>query len=1357
MPASSFKKSSTRSSGFAIVVVLGALVLLVGVALAFFSNSLLQKQISQSSASLVKTDLMAQGALEEVLSDLKTEIEAGSHDAIIAGTDSIYLPSNPASMVPALAGSSGANGLENLVKRSSGYHAFYPSGMNRASTIPTTDVSGGGRAISASRWNKPLLLPATSVTNPSPPPTVGFEVPYWVYVARDGANPKAWSDALRTSKEQVSTVVGRYAFTIYDEGGVLDVNAAGSPSDALPSTKARKGSLAYADLTGLFVTVGFSTSRADEIVDALVKWRNEATLVDGVTGFDSWAMWNSKGFVSTANTKLANGTTSDRIFTSRQQLQRFLLEKVATAGEMEMMQKAFRYLGTFSRDLNQPSFVKTQAVNAGLPGYVATAPKVQSIANGGNNQETLDALVNPAFPLVRVQKEFTRNDGSKAVVGEPLVKSRFPLSRLAWLTCKGPSAARAQTDADIQALINTHHVPYSYLQKGTVENIRKHFGLSWVPDAGSDFGKWVYDVHNGPTGSGPSGPIMRLGTKGDTSGVATLDPLREPNFFELLKSSIGAGSKARAATLNMGTLAPADYHAQRDVSYDYAIMQLAANIITQSRVDGFGVRLSFNDGALPTKEFYGVLNLPYIYRARWGLLKIRNENPVITGALPVPNGAAGTVPASAGKWNASQGLLMDPGVSMVMLLPEVWNPHDQNVPLVDASLRPVTFRIVADSADPDAVLNGGEYNQVTASGADSRSPGNPPSITKAEKTGTYGQPPFSRAKGGTGPEITGSYEGYLHALTADQTAMVFSVPNATMFREPTLLARYGVPAGSNLRIDSSKWVANVAPANDYLGVETSNGKSFTANQGFKADVTNPLVLPDPALVSASTQYVGFPMGLLPSQWLRYRSSGEPTTSRMIARSDLANPSGNTSITLRLQYQDPANPDNWITYDTKYVRPASAFMHNILGNTSSGGLMQGIDIWASFTDPRSSRFGAITPATNTSATEKFNGPGSAKRIPANNNSNGYAMSESVSANAKEWLDAANNVLVTNRPSFNAGFYVDSVLNQAPGWTSANMRQGLLTQNSMTLTSDAMKYSGVFGTDPYPGGATTSYYTDADNVVRRAMGAYTTGNTTVGLPMASTRNPDGSTVANQSQSRPWVLQRPFRSVAELGYVFSGTPWKNLDFFTPESGDAGLLDVFCVNETENPNALVAGKVNLNTRQAAVLKAIIANAYRDEAQAGSAVLNSTAGGVADQVVEAILKRTDPASGGSSDTFTNLSELVGKWEGASNTAPVNGSTSYDGLSKDLTLILTTAFGANTATTNVQRFRESAVRPLASMGTTRVWNLMIDLVVQTGRFPPSSTDLSKFVVEGEKRCWVHVAIDRLTGQVLDKQTEVVTE
>ena len=58
---------------------------------------------------------------------------------------------------------------------------------------------------------------------------------------------------------------------------------------------------------------------------------------------------------------------------------------------------------------------------------------------------------------------------------------------------------------------------------------------------------------------------------------------------------------------------------------------------------------------------------------------------------------------------------------------------------------------------------------------------------------------------------------------------------------------------------------------------------------------------------------------------------------------------------------------------------------------------------------------------------------------------------------------------------------------------------------------------------------------------------------------------------------------------------------------------------------------------------------------------------------------------------------------------------------------------------------------------TRTWNLLIDLIAQSGRYPSNANSLAGFVVEGEVHYWVHVAIDRFTGQVIDKQIEVVNE
>src|SRR5207245_792446 len=62
--------------------------------------------------------------------------------------------------------------------------------------------------------------------------------------------------------------------------------------------------------------------------------------------------------------------------------------------------------------------------------------------------------------------------------------------------------------------------------------------------------------------------------------------------------------------------------------------------------------------------------------------------------------------------------------------------------------------------------------------------------------------------------------------------------------------------------------------------------------------------------------------------------------------------------------------------------------------------------------------------------------------------------------------------------------------------------------------------------------------------------------------------------------------------------------------------------------------------------------------------------------------------------------------------------------------------------------KESIARALAEVGQTRTWGLLTDLVAQTGHYAPSATGLANFVVDGEKRYWLHVSIDRFDGTVL---------
>lgn len=291
--------------------------------------------------------------------------------------------------------------------------------------------------------------------------------------------------------------------------------------------------------------------------------------------------------------------------------------------------------------------------------------------------------------------------------------------------------------------------------------------------------------------------------------------------------------------------------------------------------------------------------------------------------------------------------------------------------------------------------------------------------------------------------------------------------------------------------------------------------------------------------------------------------------------------------------------------------------------------------------------------------------------------------------------AANVVPTLRPNAGSGVSLD----YGSGWyTGTPFYPGSLSENrDIAPISD-------------------TYYADRDGVARPAMGVYTSG--TNALPMSGL-----------AAARPTMLNRPFRSVAELGYVFSGIPWRQLDMAHPKSGFARLLDVFSLNENDNPHGLTAGKVNLNTRQVPVLAAIIDGIFQEE----DATVVTTGSAIAQKLVD----RTKGTK-----QLGNISDLVGRW---------NGGTDYDGLMADIGGI------SGLTTPELARTREAALRALVNAGQTRVWNLMIDVVAQTGRYPLSVTTLDKFQVEGEQRYWIHVAIDRLTGKVIDKQIEVVRE
>jgi Tfp pilus assembly protein PilX len=1404
----SFPKNDRR--GVALVLVLAFVVLLASIIVAFFSRVQSEQQISRASANQTKVKLLADGAVDTIVGDLKQEMAAGAADTNTFADGSVfYTITNSANMVPERTYSGATNtDYANLVSYSG--TPMYSGATDRSTNVATTETNSTGRNISKDRWNKPLFLPDTAKNI--------FDQVKWVTVSRKGDNTATSSQA---NLSQSNSVIGRYAYVIYDEGGLLDINVAGYP-DKLVGNDAmkRKIGLPYVNLTDLKDSAGGNLFTRNE-AKTLTDWRDYATgqtVSAAPTPESAYAQSvfsNKTGFLQASNSALAGGE-SDRKFIGRQQLIDFVLNKLNSTGT----KTALQYLTTFSRDWNQPSYVSAVQKDA-------SAPKVLAANKGGNSAVGGDKSINPSFPTVRVQTSFTRNDGSTANVGEPLVSKRFSLQRLAWITYKGPSASRNQSDADIQALIN-NGIPWSYLQQGTEENIKKYFGLTW--DGTNN--RWKYDVYRGTAGSDRI--IMLVGRPTGTGANAAIyvqDANREPNFFELLKAGITLGSLGKtAATLAYGNSAvpltaiprgynfsqvPATLRYPLDSSVDYHIIQIGANILSEVNPTSFPVRIAFDDGsARGAWEFQGVTDLPYLQYVFNGVLIEQPPKP------DPPGGTADNEPWQF-PWSVNSAVT-NTGNAYMIQVPAVWNPYDPNG--TPGVLRPSQFRIVIDSNDPLHPPGSGDLQIWHGAVATQSTTGRGgPNTGLFFPNAVYSWTIGNGAKGKTTEHPTDPSIGTGNG-TPIFDAVKFNDGNGALFREPTVIFKaQNAAAGNPTRVNA---LTNPTP-----------GNALPAPGNITSSNTNPL----PGETDNSTgPWAPLVLGQFPMAFSK-DNTNQATCYTGTGLIGLATGNGDNRVyfTYRLQYEYPAGSNNWITYDTKYGRTTHGMFS--FGGGPSPTVIRGPQrgsfnpySWASAIDPRTARFGLITDVINIHHNQAW-GKDAPPAWPGwiYNSSGAQAVAtdgitypvrkDNTSGSFLGNWDV-NNLATGGRKGGNEAWsppdtrdvpfpgYFDPANPSYSGWTAP---VDYVYSNDVWMCAPGMYAQNNPGAPFYDGSCIQPcYYADADGVVRRAAGAYVPSRsgssaiTPVGLPPSSingyngapqtpTTTPPskgaGTNPANfaQSQSRPLLLHRPFRTVAELGYVFRDVPWKNLDFFTPESGDAALLDLFCINETSDPNGLVAGKVNLNTRQAPVLAAIISGAYVDDPKVTNATVGSLSPTVANSIATALTARTANTTA-NYGPLQNVAELIGKWNAAAACAPPSGTTysptnpgnswgidlpasnykdgqkSYIGFSgnatgtttgKDLSSVFTptTPGTLMESMAYVQRFREAPIRALGNVGQTRVWNLMIDVVAQSGRYPQSATALDKFVVEGEQRYWVHVAIDRLTGQVIDKQIEVVKE
>src|SRR5207249_10646038 len=190
-----------------------------------------ERQLAQPSYNDTSADLLARSALDIIVSDLKQEIANGSSTVTPTPGTTIYVPTNAAYMVPQQSGP--VAGVPNLIRRSVRSDPMPSPGVaSRASFVNSqNDVSANGRYVTSTRWNAQYLVPKGDLTTPDSSPIAAFTAatPDWVIVTRAGPTPFAsWDSTLGDpSVANSNYAIGRYAYAVYHEGGLLDMNAAG--------------------------------------------------------------------------------------------------------------------------------------------------------------------------------------------------------------------------------------------------------------------------------------------------------------------------------------------------------------------------------------------------------------------------------------------------------------------------------------------------------------------------------------------------------------------------------------------------------------------------------------------------------------------------------------------------------------------------------------------------------------------------------------------------------------------------------------------------------------------------------------------------------------------------------------------------------------------------------------------------------------------------------------------------------------------------------------------------------------------------------------------------------------------------
>jgi len=518
MPVPAFPASHVSKRGMALVLVLTVVVLITILVAAFASVAMLERASSKNYAESLRAEEIARSGYANVVADMRLEILAGS--TTNAGAPGFFMPRTNWTMVPqtniAL-----TNGM--LVRITSptpplGYssNTWFDTNQlptNRASAVVSSTASRNGRRLTTSTWLAPRLIPTNSAAAIA---AFSNNLPRWTYVTRTGGRTLTDANASSASQSGLANtnyVTGRYAYAIYDTGGLLDANLAGADTNVLAASwVASKANQAFADLT----QVGLSQAN----IAALVQWRNAVSGVSS-NSYSSYLRFSgpTNGFTV--------GALGDRQFFSRRDFLRY-------ADANGWPPDAIAAFTTFQRDPAAPGFFPTYDAVTYRANSLSAFPATNSYRMAATDASAGNA--NPAFLGV--------TDAS----GNPAAKARFNLDRLLWLTREGPIASLSTSNPIYTAAFSAlggGPKAADFLAQGTSANIQKYFGLVWdgspaswtggppTPTTGELGQQWVYCSPTGSLAARPSG-IKTLAQSATEN--------REPDLFELVRASILRGS-----------------------------------------------------------------------------------------------------------------------------------------------------------------------------------------------------------------------------------------------------------------------------------------------------------------------------------------------------------------------------------------------------------------------------------------------------------------------------------------------------------------------------------------------------------------------------------------------------------------------------------------------------------------------------------------------------------------------------------------------------------------------------------------------------------------------------------------------